>query len=628
MSTRSCPHCGHPNPADASFCGECGRELPIGRPCKDCGFAGNPSGAGYCIRCGTWLKHRSFPRSVLIGLGIVGLMIVGSVAWRTGLPTTVTTYGFGKLIGESQVQRPAEPAETSNLASSAEAHSPTLTLTQVPTLNRTQSPTPTASPSRTSFPTSTASPPSSSTYMQTPISTPQAVSSAPSLPSDAIDGDTWVRPQDAAPVVYVSAIEFSMGSESGAPDEQPLHTVQVDGFWIDEFEVTNQAFMAFTSETGYRTDAEVWGWGNRWENNRWSPVHGLDWRHPQSPNEGISAKLDHPVAQVSWNDARAYCTWAGGRLPTEAEWEAAAVGRTGWLYPWGNQFDPTKLNTSGQDTAPVGSHPAGSSPVGVHDMAGNVWEWVSDWYHEDYYSTSPGTNPYGPATGTRKTLRGGGWDPTGGDARSTVRASLAPSSRGNTVGFRCATDRLSPGATGPTPDLPESCSFSPHPQLVAAYDQATLGCPTGPAEISWAAWEAFQGGYTFWRGDTDDTYVLYLSGTAGRPTTAWQRVPGVWKWDLSNPDGVGMSPPSGLYEPRRGFGWLWRTHLDGPEGPLGWATAEEMGFCALAQPFGAGLVLRSSTVSSCEGDLYNWAIHPSFEPLLFTLHPDGTWRRY
>jgi sulfatase modifying factor 1 len=621
MSTRSCPHCGHANPADASFCGECGRELPIGRPCNKCGFTGNPRGAGYCIQCGTSLKGKSLRTPMLIGLGILALMFVGGgVAWRTDLLDTFVTHGFSGLIGEIGLGRSAEQEPLPDDTSVAETAMPTPTLTRAPTSTSTPSPTPTASPTPTLLPTSTPTP--------TPTSTPKTVSSAPSPPSDPVDGDIWVRSEDAAPMVYVSALAFSMGSESGEPDEQPVHTAQVDGFWIDRFEVTNQAFAQFASETEYRTDAEVWGWGNRWENGGWSPVHGLDWRHPQSPNEGVSAKLDHPVTQVSWNDASAYCAWAGGRLPTEAEWEAAAVGTTGWRYPWGNDLDAAKLNTTGEGTSPVGSHPAGSSPIGAHDMAGNVWEWVNDWYQEDYYSVSPEINPTGPTSGVGKTVRGGGWDPTGGDSRAADRGALPPTARGNTIGFRCARDSVSTGSLPPTSRPPETCSFSPDPQMIEAYDRARLGCPTGPSRITWAAWERFQGGYTFWRGDTDQTYVLSFAEAAGRSTSAWQRMPDEWKWDLSNPDGVGMDPPSGLYEPRRGFGWLWRTHLGGAEGPLGWATEEERGFCALVQPFGAGLVLRSSTVPSCEGDLYNWAIHPSFDSLLFALHPDGTWKRY
>lgn len=239
-------------------------------------------------------------------------------------------------------------------------------------------------------------------------------------------------------MVYVPADEFLMGSETGESDERPLHPIQLNGFWIDQFEVTNLAFEQFVLETGHQTDAEKAGWGSVWQNGQWNRVNGLNWRHPNNPDERISAIMDHPVVQVSWGDANAYCQWVGGSLPTEARWEMAAVGTTGWRYPWGNEFDPARLNASQHGTVRVGSYEMGKSPCGVYDMAGNVWEWTLDWYQSDYYHTSPTTNPRGPAEGTYKTLRGGAWDPSGGDSRSADRGALSPSSRGNTIGFRCA----------------------------------------------------------------------------------------------------------------------------------------------------------------------------------------------
>jgi hypothetical protein len=131
-----------------------------------------------------------------------------------------------------------------------------------------------------------------------------------------------------------------------------------------------------------------------------------------------------------------------------------------------------------------------------------------------------------------------------------------------------------------------------------------------------------------WRNDIDRTYVLYIPEDGDGSTGTWEQNPEEWKWDGSNPDGVGMTPPGGLYEPRRGFGWVWRTYLGGPDSGLGWAVEEEKGFCATVQPFDTGLIFQSSTVPACEGDLYNWAIHPSFVPLLFALYEDGTWQRY
>ena len=300
--------------------------------------------------------------------------------------------------------------------------SPTATQTQAPTLTGTPTTTPTETP--TPLPTNTLRP-STPTHSGSP-------------PADANCGEIWVRPKDGMAMVYIPAGDFQMGSETGEGDERPIHLVQLDSFWIDQFEITNSAFEQFILETGYQTDAEKSGWGSIWQNGQWNRVDGLDWRHPNNPSERISAILDHPVIQVSWNDANAYCEWVGGHLPTEAEWEMAAVGTTGWRYPWGNEFDPTRLNASPSGTMRVGSYEMGKSLCGAYDMAGNVWEWVNDWYRSNYYSMSPRTNPCGPITATYKVLRGGGWDSSDGDSRSTDRGALSPSSRGNTIGFRCA----------------------------------------------------------------------------------------------------------------------------------------------------------------------------------------------
>jgi formylglycine-generating enzyme required for sulfatase activity/serine/threonine protein kinase len=249
--------------------------------------------------------------------------------------------------------------------------------------------------------------------------------------------ERWRHP-DGMTMVYIPAGEFQMGSDAGESDERPVHQVHLDEFWIDRFEVTNANFEHFVSETGYQTDAERSGWGQIWENSQWSRVNGLNWRHPRYPHREISAIMDHPVVQVSWYDASAYCHLLGSRLPSEAEWEMAAIGMEGWRYPWGDAFDPTRLNASGDGTLRVGRYESGRSPWGVYDMAGNVWEWVSDWYQSDYYASSSATNPRGPLSGVEKVLRGGGWDPLGGDSRSADRGSLAPERQGSTIGFRCA----------------------------------------------------------------------------------------------------------------------------------------------------------------------------------------------
>lgn len=282
----------------------------------------------------------------------------------------------------------------------------------------------------TSSPTPTQTTPSA-TQMPTPVPPPAAP------PATAGCGDTWLRPKDRVTMIYIPGGDFTMGSTNGEVDESPPHLVQVEGFWLDRFEVTNAAFQQFVQETGYRTDAEKAGWGSLWRDRQWNRVDGLDWRHPSNPSQGLSAMMDHPVVQVSWNDAQAFCRWAGGRLPSEAEWEFAARGSQGRTYPWGNQYDSSRLNAASGGTVPVGRYETGKSACGAYDLAGNVWEWVNDWYQDDYYGTSPRVNPSGPNTGTHKGLRGGAWDLTGGDSRSTDRGALPPDGRGDTVGFRC-----------------------------------------------------------------------------------------------------------------------------------------------------------------------------------------------
>jgi len=256
-------------------------------------------------------------------------------------------------------------------------------------------------------------------------------------------------------MVYVPEGEFMMGSNEGAVNERPQHTVYLDAFWIDKTEVTNVMFALFVEATGYQTDGEKHGSAWVLDGAAWSEIEGADWQHPQGPRTSLTGLDDHPVVNVSWNDARAYCEWAGARLTSEAEWEKAALGTDGRTYPWGEQnpagdllnFADVNLNLDWADrstddgyrfTAPVGSYPAGVSPYGVLDMAGNVWEWVNDWYAETYYRVSPASNPTGPTYGDGRVLRGGSWNHDGHDMRSTMRMWANPSDAIDNFGFRCA----------------------------------------------------------------------------------------------------------------------------------------------------------------------------------------------
>jgi formylglycine-generating enzyme required for sulfatase activity len=270
-------------------------------------------------------------------------------------------------------------------------------------------------------------------------------------------GSIQVSPQDGMKMVFVPAGEFKMGSDTEPGEEKPLHTVNLDAFWIDQTEVTNTQFELFVKDSGYKTDAEKGGGSVVFNiiTKKMEPVKSANWKHPQGVESSLNGLENHPVVQISWNDATAYCKWAGRRLPTEAEWEKAARGLYKNIYPWGNMppagnllnFADKNLPANQSDnsiddgyqfTSPVGNYPSGASPYDALDMAGNVWEWVSDWYALDYYKESPVYNPQGPLSGSNRVLRGGSWGDIGINNRSDNRLNAIPNSRGPSVGYRCA----------------------------------------------------------------------------------------------------------------------------------------------------------------------------------------------
>ena len=247
-----------------------------------------------------------------------------------------------------------------------------------------------------------------------------------------VESNSMEVPIDGMQMLYVPAGGFIMGGDAYF-EERPVHSVILDAFWIDQTEVTNAMFALFLTD-----------WGNRGEGGApWldiededSRIHfvGGSWRADQTYE-------NHPVAEVTWYGANAYCAWVGRRLPTEAEWEKAARGITGNIFPWGNNNPTAQLlnfNDSVGNTTEVGSYPDGISPLGAQDMAGNVWEWVADRYSRTYYSNSPLENPVGPETGFFRVLRGGGWNSRDTFVRSIHRNRGAPTISHDFVGFRCA----------------------------------------------------------------------------------------------------------------------------------------------------------------------------------------------
>jgi formylglycine-generating enzyme required for sulfatase activity len=267
---------------------------------------------------------------------------------------------------------------------------------------------------------------STATRTPTRTSTPTpTVTRTPTLtftPTSGIDSHP-TRPADQMEIVYVSEGEFLMGSlgGTGEADEKPQHTVYLDAYWIDRTEVTNRMYALCVADGACQPPAN-------------------DSSYTRSNYYGNAEYENYPVIYVDWNDASAYCEWAGARLPTEAEWEKAARGTDGRTYPWGESTPTCSLaNRSGceGDTAPVGSYASGASPYGALDMAGNVWEWVNDWYNSGYYSQSPERNPPGPSSGQDRVLRGGSWSDDENNLHTTLRLRVVPRYPNVSIGFRC-----------------------------------------------------------------------------------------------------------------------------------------------------------------------------------------------
>lgn len=257
------------------------------------------------------------------------------------------------------------------------------------------------------------------------------------VPKNPEAGQEWVNPVDGAILIYVPSGEFTMGSSNMYGDlefqqqflkDRPEHVVHLDGYWIYKHEVTVAQYRKFCEDTGREMPFEPnWSWFD-----------------------------SHPVVNVSWHDAQSYARWAGGRLPTEAEWEKAARGTDGREYPWGNEWNSSKLHCSSVErgqankTAPVGSYPDGASPYGVLDMAGNVQEWCQDWYAKDYYRTMPKSNPTGPDPERLDTprliyrvARGQGFEslaPPPTLHLTYERWPYTPDTTYHTIGFRCVHD--------------------------------------------------------------------------------------------------------------------------------------------------------------------------------------------
>jgi formylglycine-generating enzyme required for sulfatase activity/predicted Ser/Thr protein kinase len=391
-----------------------------------------------------------WPWAALAAL-IVLLLLVGLLSWRSiaGLlvasprPTPIVAV----VTSAAVAPRPVMPTEIPS-------RTPTLWPTPVPT---------SAPPTATSTRSPTLKPPPAAAAVPS-----AAAASAPGVGSSTV----WAKENMRA--FYVPAGQFLMGStpadivraQQQCPScdlsilqrELPRHAVYLDAFWIDQTDVTNAMFAKFVQSKGYKTDAENGdlkvGFYDP-QAGKWLSKPGTDWQHPQGPGSSLQGLSNYPVVQVSYADAQAYCNWAGRHLPTEAQWEKAARGTDGYIYSWGNgpaagnllNFADKKLNIAGAEptiddgyqlTSPVGVYPKGASPYGALDMAGNVAQWVADWYDPTTYAGPAARNPTGPATGQWRLLRGGSWYSPAAYARATTRITNDPARVSSNVGFRCA----------------------------------------------------------------------------------------------------------------------------------------------------------------------------------------------
>jgi formylglycine-generating enzyme required for sulfatase activity len=256
-------------------------------------------------------------------------------------------------------------------------------------------------------------------------------------------GEERTSPADGMLQVYIPDGTFNMGGRDAdtGPDEQPPHNVTISGFWLDKVEVTN-AMYSLCVKAGACEPPRLFT----------SATHETYYNNPDFS--------EYPVIMVRWRDANAYCSWAGRRLPYEAEWEYAARGTDFRTWPWGDERPDSgraNYNYSLRDTVRVGSSPNGVSPFGILDMAGNVWEWVADWYDANYYLNAPTVNPMGPTAALSKYLkviRGGSWQDgdaelrvsnrgftSGGDDKAQLNSDAYNGTAANTIGFRCAANK-------------------------------------------------------------------------------------------------------------------------------------------------------------------------------------------
>ncbi|MXY45970.1 MAG: formylglycine-generating enzyme family protein [Chloroflexi bacterium] len=301
-----------------------------------------------------------------------------------------------------------------------------------------------------------------------PTTVPTVVADKPRPATGSING-----------MALIPGGEFLMGADDpsgfSADGEGPIRSVRVNPFYMDTCAVTNNQFERFARETGYKTEAERFGWSfvfhmfvgakARGAANQaaaeapwWWVINGAYWRRPEGPGSNLKRRWNHPVTHISWNDAMEYCKWAGKRLPTEAEWEYAARGGLAQKrYAWGDELTPggehrcniwqgafpddNSADDGYKGTAPVNAYEPNG--YGLYNVSGNVWEWTADWFSPTFHINAPSDNPQGPPAGQAKTIRGGSYlchDSYCNRYRVAARTSNTPDSSTGNLGFRCVRD--------------------------------------------------------------------------------------------------------------------------------------------------------------------------------------------
>jgi formylglycine-generating enzyme required for sulfatase activity len=352
------------------------------------------------------------PTSVLKVLA--GPQVVSGYLWYKlerddGALGWLAAFGYGQAYLALELDASPTSTATPTITVIPSATPTPLLLTPPPTH------TPTPPPAHTPMPTATPTAPPLTTSVASQPPTPP-------IPIEPMASETWTNTKDSAVYIWIPPGAFTMGAgdedKLADDEEKPPHTVEVDGFWIMQTEVTNAQYKKCVEakEQGDPTGCD------QPKNDRW--------------NEATYA--EHPVTDVDWKQANTYAIWVGGRLPTEAEWEKACRGPDGHTYPWGDKLPTRELLNFANDegTTSVGSYPDDASPYGVLDVAGNVWEWTADWYDDTYYANSPLSNPKGPERGEYRTVRGGAWTNDAKGVRCAYRNEATPDYKAAKGGFR------------------------------------------------------------------------------------------------------------------------------------------------------------------------------------------------